>query len=333
MSKPRSGAGHGGRDRRRQHEAVECDRAAAAPLREDVLAEPEALEPQALAEPGDLEDARPGARRLPAIELVEVTLGDLQPDPGLAAGASAAGGHACTSRHERRRGRLVGARAPARRAGTRRRPPGCPRPARTAPSSLLWRPGGVTTKSSTPCSIQRWISSTRLPIFAMTSGSANARSVRAHDPLAVEVGHALVRDRRVEAALQLDRVGVAAEALARLAEQRHHLGQFRRLDAEVEDVGVLGGEREGHLRSAAGDHDLDPRPSNAPRLVVEVLDARVLALERERRLVVVQCAGHDLEVLASGSRAARRGSGSRSRRCRPRSGGSPRRGRGRRGLP
>ena len=47
-----------------------------------------------------------------------------------------------------------------------------------------------------------------------------------------------------------------------------------------------------------GDHDLDPRPPDAARRVVEVLDPRVPAIERERRLVVVERPGHDLEVLA-----------------------------------
>ena len=64
-------------DRTKQSNAMEP---APAPLRQDVLAGPERLEAEPFAQLGDLEDPPPRARRLPAVELVEVALGQLQPD-------------------------------------------------------------------------------------------------------------------------------------------------------------------------------------------------------------------------------------------------------------
>ena len=50
------------------------------PLGEGVLAGPQGVEPEPFAELGDLEDALPGRDRLPALELVEVALGQEQAD-------------------------------------------------------------------------------------------------------------------------------------------------------------------------------------------------------------------------------------------------------------
>ena len=70
---------HERREPGRQRPAVEFDRLAR-PLRDHVLPGPDRLEAESLGGQGELDDARPGARRLPALELVEVPLREDEAD-------------------------------------------------------------------------------------------------------------------------------------------------------------------------------------------------------------------------------------------------------------
>ena len=240
-SKPRSGPGTAAAiadDKTKQSNAIEPR---AAPLREDVLAGPEALEAEALAELRDLEDAGPCLRRLPAVELVEVALRDLEPDPDLVAGASAAGGHGSDPSAAASAAAVIGALPWVWRGSLARGPQparGNSRPASRisstssySASSELWSPGGGHDEL---------VAAGVGPLLHLLDAAAELRHhlgvgecalVEAHHPLAVEVRLALVCDARIEAALQLDRVGVATHPLARLAEQREHRRELGRLDA------------------------------------------------------------------------------------------------------
>ena len=321
-SKPMSGRGTGGRDRARQDEAVERDRARCRPTSTGRARRSRATRSRGARRARAISRIRlPCLRRLPAVELVEVALRQLEPDPDVGSAGATVGGHrqrprprrrACCQRGDCRQGpaRLVRARAPAGARELDARLAGSPRRARTASRPSCASPGGVTTNSSQPCVGPLLDLLDPAAQLGHHLGIGERALVRAHHPLAVEVRHALVGDARIQAALQLD------ACPGRGPSARTSRGTARSISGSS-GVSTPRLKMSAYF-AASGNVTLGPRPATmiltrgrrTPRgALSRSWTVRELALERERRLVVVERAGDDLEVLASGSPAARRAPG------------------------
>ena len=96
----------------------------------------------------------------------------------------------------------------------------------------------------------------------------------------------------------VERRRIAPDLVAAVGQDRHRLGHALGRQVDVDLVAVLRREPNGDVLAVAADRQPDVVAAAGPRRVDDVLDARVRALEGERRLVAAGHPADDLEVLA-----------------------------------